>query len=92
MAWRYLSFTDPARPKGQQWLGALIIEADGIEDAVTRAWTIGQNPGGEVLCRPMERVPPAEFRGRLLNQDDLRAVSRALGGAGQLRRGDGRIV
>jgi len=46
--WWQLSFSDPRRPQGQQWLGGLNTEAATIRDAITWAHLAGINPGGEV--------------------------------------------
>ncbi len=48
MSYFYLSFCDPGRPKGQQFLGATVVDADGPEGAIARARVLGVNPGGEV--------------------------------------------
>lgn len=48
MAFFYLSFCDPKRPKGQQFLGATVVEAPDPKSAVDIALLLGINPGGEV--------------------------------------------
>ncbi len=45
----YLSFADPTRPTGTQFLGAALVRADGFGAAILRAHALGINPGGEVL-------------------------------------------
>jgi hypothetical protein len=44
----YLSFCDPKLPKGTQFLGATVIEADSIEMVAPMAHLLGRNPGGEI--------------------------------------------
>ena len=51
----WLSFCDPAKPAGSQFLGACIVEVPGHPDervccarAIAAAWEHGCNPGGEV--------------------------------------------
>jgi hypothetical protein len=55
LAWWYMSFADSSRPKGQQWLGACIVEGYGLATATRRSWELGVNPGGGVLAGP---IPP----------------------------------
>ena len=73
----WLSFCDPARPKGQQFLGACIVEGDDIIQAVQMAHVKGCNPGGEV--KGVQVVPATlrlirdEWRNRLISRDECRA-------------------
>lgn len=43
----WISFADPDRPPGAQFLGAAIVDADSMRDALPRAYTWGCNPGGQ---------------------------------------------
>lgn len=72
----YMSFADPERPAGTQWLGACVVEADTFIDAVAHARKVGCNPGGEVMGGevPEERRPSPEFFDRLLTLDDVKAM------------------
>lgn len=45
----WLSFADPSRPKGAQFLGACVIVGATLIDAVKNAHIFGCNPGGEVM-------------------------------------------
>ncbi len=45
----WLSFADPTKPRGQQHLGVAIVEASSAGGALTKAWEMGCNPGGEVM-------------------------------------------
>lgn len=47
MYW-WLSFCDPDKPAGSQFLGAIIVKAHGMTDALTKCNTMMINPGGEV--------------------------------------------
>jgi hypothetical protein len=70
----WLSFADPDRPKGDQFLGATLIEADDAMDAVRKAWKAGLNPGGEVLIGevPDDILPTVpDARGKLMTKEEL---------------------
>lgn len=47
MRW-WLSFCDPAKPKGEQFIGICIVEAVDQITAVKVTHALGINPGGEV--------------------------------------------
>jgi hypothetical protein len=78
MSWWWLSFADGERPKGEQFLGVVIVgEADSIVGASILAHALGINPGGEVLGAP---IPPEYLatiaesdRGRLLTKTEAEA-------------------
>ena len=65
----YLSFAEPKPPHGRGFLGACIVRAYGILTAVDRAWNLGINPGGEVLCMPVSHCNP-ELLDRLLTRKE----------------------
>lgn len=46
----WLSFADPDKPEGEQFLGVTIVEAPTILEAIRTAHRLGANPGGEVLA------------------------------------------
>jgi hypothetical protein len=48
MPFYYLSFCDPGKPNGTQFLGATLVEADDPSDMLTKTHANGTNPGGEV--------------------------------------------
>jgi hypothetical protein len=56
----WLSFADARRPKGSQFLGAVLLQAYDVTGAIRAAWRLGINPGGEVLAHPA----PFTFRPR----------------------------
>ncbi len=47
--WWFLSFADGRLPKGTQFLGGVLIEAEDFTAAVQKTHFLGINPGGEVL-------------------------------------------
>lgn len=53
MSYFWLSFCNPKKPKGTQFLGACIVEAISFIQAVKVAHIIGCNPGGEVKGVPI---------------------------------------
>lgn len=75
MPYFWLSFVDPARPLGTQFLGVVIVEAPGFPAAVKKAWVLCCNPGGECQGMQLPAPPcpavPARYIGKLLSIDDL---------------------
>lgn len=71
--WFYLSFAK------DRFLGAVVIEAHGIVDVLSRCLILDINPGGAVVAAVMmpqseiEKVPEAD-RSRLLSEADLRRI------------------
>lgn len=76
----WLSFCDPARPPGMQFLGACIVDGESLLQAVQTAHARGCNPGGEV--KGVQFVPHilqlvrAEWRNRLLSREECLAFDR----------------
>lgn len=71
----YMSFCDPNKPQGQQFLGAIVVyDIDNVGDGATKAHILGINPGGEVLGGeiPEDKIVPDEFCNRLLSADEAR--------------------
>ena len=69
LAWYWLSFVDVSRPKGQQFLGACIVQARGIATAVREAHLRGCNPGGQVKVVGPSYAPLQDWANRLLSKD-----------------------
>lgn len=68
----WLSFCDPEKTKGSQFLGVIITEALGLLHAIHKTWDFGINPGGEVLSTEVKNVPHLEqVRDRLLSKAEL---------------------
>ena len=71
----YLSFADPTKPKGAQWLGGAYVEAESVTHAILHeAPRHGCNPGGEVASIeiPFDAPIKPEYRHRLLDEGMLR--------------------
>lgn len=76
--WWWLSFADPARPTGDQFLGVAIVAAPNIVTATHIAGRLGINPGGEVAAWVIPDAHIARVEGytyRLLSHDDLEAAA-----------------
>ena len=70
----WLSFADPDKPKGSQFLGVAIVEAESFHEALTQAWALGCNPGGEVAGSDVSDGDfklPQEFVHRLLDREEI---------------------
>lgn len=80
MTFQYLSFADPERPTGTQFLGAVIVEAPDFITAVMLSHALGINPGGEVVgaAFPEHVHPPARYVGRLLSKVEIDAMDAEL--------------
>lgn len=73
----WLSFCDTRRPKGTQFLGACIVEADDFKSACREAWRLKINPGGDVQGHPiLSYIAPytRPWAGRLLTKEEALAV------------------
>lgn len=68
----YLSFAGE-----EGWRGAVVLEADTLNEAITLSHRNGINPGGDVksfeipLDHPLVEQFPDECRNRLLTKEDL---------------------
>lgn len=60
MPFFYLSFADPDKPEGSQFLGATVVEADNVMLAVPESHRLGVNPGGEVAIIELEYLTRRE--------------------------------
>lgn len=69
----WLSFCDTTDAGRGRFLGACIVRAADLGDAVDRAWQAGCNPGGEVLGVEM----PHDLAARVSWSDVGRLLSRA---------------
>jgi hypothetical protein len=85
----WMSFCDGTRPKGEHFLGACIVEIAETGDprtdsraAITRAWEMGCNPGGEVMPATLTeavslRVGP-KWKNRLLTRTECEEFDREM--------------
>ena len=69
--WHLLSFADDTC-----FLGGVIVRSYGFLTSIQRATDLGINPGGEVMCTPIQRKDlwrvPSDLRNRLLTEDEIR--------------------
>lgn len=72
-SWWWLSFCDPAKPTGEQFLGVCIVKGGGAWEAIQNAWAMKINPGGEVqsLQIPEEHLPDPKYHNRLMSKAEL---------------------
>ena len=77
----YLTFADPEKPTGSQFLGAAIVKASNIIEAAHVAWYLDISPGGEVyaLTVPLSVKIPDDYIERLLTKKDLDQLDKELG-------------
>jgi hypothetical protein len=73
MGYYWMSFCDPKNLVGSKFLGALIIKASDDLEAVRRSWSLGLNPGGEVVFYEIpkqyeSRIPDDWVESRLINR------------------------
>ncbi len=68
----WLSFCDPDKPKGSQFLGVIITSALGLSHAIEKTHTLGINPGGEILSFEVDEndIRPEHFD-KLLTGDEI---------------------
>lgn len=67
----WVSFAEPGK-----FLGAVIIEAIDVEEAVTKCWRLGINPGGSVLGAPLSDMQSKALecpRNKLLSPEYLKS-------------------
>jgi hypothetical protein len=79
----YLSFADSSRPKGKQFLGALIVRASHMTEAISASHALGLNPGGEVVGHPVKIQPgfndvPEAYIEKLLSAGELSQMEREM--------------
>lgn len=72
----WMSFADPDKPKGHQFLGVIITKCFGMAHAVDKINTLGINPGGEIW---VEETNPNDFQPEhfdtLLTEEQLSDIS-----------------
>lgn len=74
-SWWWLSFTDPDRPKGDQFIGVCIVSASNVVAAGVIAHALGCNPGGQIGGYPAVPEgwrPREEYVNRLFVGDQAR--------------------
>lgn len=72
---QWLSFCDPNKPVGTQFLGVIISDAPGFIEAVDMAHLMGINPGGEVMGYELPDVDAKDIKpghiNKLLSHEEL---------------------
>jgi len=74
-----LSFADPEKEPGTQFLGVCIVDAPTFQDATQKCWDLNINPGGEILAYrlPSTHPFPSESKDRLLTREEAIAADKA---------------
>ncbi len=67
LSWFWLSFADAGKPRGEQFLGVVILQARDSRHAHMESHRLGLNPGGEVLIYPTTE-PHEQYRNRVLSR------------------------
>lgn len=72
----WLSFADINLPRGQQFLGVVIIEAADSKEALLRSHALNVNPGGQVRMLPLPSwlQVDAKWLKRLLSRQECDEV------------------
>lgn len=87
----WLSFCDPSRPPGAQFLGVAIVDATHFTEALKVTWILKCNPGGEVEGFPLPAWAkvPAEWKERLLTKEECKRLEKLLAPLNPERPGEG---
>jgi hypothetical protein len=77
----WMSFCNADKPKGERFLGGLIIKADSDLEAIKRSHFLELNPGGEVLFYKIpeqyhERIPMDWIETRLISKKECEDLER----------------
>jgi len=79
----WLSFADPDKPKGSQFLGVCVVRSDDMILAVQKTWELNINPGGEIhgVAIEDEKTIPIDCFNRLMQKTELieRGLARPVG-------------
>jgi len=70
----YMSFCDPDKPEGKQYLGSIIIDGADVKDALKNSRIFSINPGGEVMFIDITKVTDkikSTHKYRLLNEEEV---------------------
>lgn len=84
--WQWVSFADPDRPAGSQFLGVAIVRAWNVGHAASVCHASGCNPGGEVMALPVPEqfgAPPPEWDHRLItDKSEIERLTQSWHGSG----------
>lgn len=83
MTWMWLSFADPHKPPGTQFLGVAIVRGENVAEGALEAHLLGINPGGEVLGSPLPDTIEVteEFRNCLLDALEAKELAEVIDNA-----------
>lgn len=84
MALFWMSFADGSKPKGETFLGVVILEAPTLVEAHRQSWALELNPGGEMMSQEIpisEKEKYEPYMNRLLKADDLKDIGVHTSGA-----------
>jgi 2-polyprenyl-3-methyl-5-hydroxy-6-metoxy-1,4-benzoquinol methylase len=70
-----MSFSDPYKDRGHQFLGVVILEATDHLEAIDKTWKQGLNPGGEVLFATVSGIED-KYLNRLLPKEQALHLGR----------------
>jgi hypothetical protein len=81
MKYWWMSFCDPKRPKGDKFLGALIVTGEDHKAMLARSWLLELNPDGEVEFFEIpeqyhSRIPQGWVETRLITREEAEAFER----------------
>lgn len=78
----WLSFADPFRPRGQQFLGGLVMVGFSFDHAVLLAGVYGKNPGGQVrgveITEPQKSLLSPDMLGVLMTRKQIRLFDKEM--------------
>jgi hypothetical protein len=79
--WWWLSFADPDKPEGEQFLGGLFLRGHTLPAVITESHLRGLNPGGEVQVveLPPELEVPEKWAERLLSREEVAEMDQEMG-------------
>lgn len=81
----WISFCDPHKPTGEQFLGLCIVRAVDEVSAIKVAWALGINPGGEAAFMDIDESVMARLSFELpidvfIPRDEAKALSDRISG------------
>jgi hypothetical protein len=76
----WLSFCDPDKAEGSQFLGVAIVEGANLVQATSSAWRHKCNPGGEILGVQLPHAThvSTNMMNRLLTRNEAEALDKNL--------------
>ncbi|RPH65017.1 MAG: hypothetical protein EHM89_00310 [Acidobacteria bacterium] len=94
--WWWLSFCDSSQSTGQHLLGVALVRGTCHADAVSRAWQLGCNPGGECMGHPVPidmGDPPEAMRNKLVaDKAEIERLTEEWTGDGCMTAGEAEVA